>query len=110
MSPELEEAAKTDGATPTQIFRYIILPQLAPVIALIAVLRFIFTFNSFDEIYLLTGGGAGHRGARHAGLLVPDGAQRRRRRGRGGDGHGRASCSSSCSFYAKFFGGEEERT
>ena len=28
-------------------------------IALIAVLRFIFTFNAFDEIYLLTGGGAG---------------------------------------------------
>ena len=48
-----------DGATPTQIFRYILLPQLAGVIALIAVLRFIFTFNAFDEIYLLTGGGAG---------------------------------------------------
>ena len=28
-------------------------------IALIAVLRFIFTFNAFDEIYLLTGGGSG---------------------------------------------------
>ena len=28
------------------------------VIALIAVLRFIWTFNAFDEIYLLTGGGA----------------------------------------------------
>src|SRR3712207_3556665 len=59
ISPELEEAARSDGATPTQVFRYIILPQLLPVIALIAVLRFIFTFNAFDEIYLLTGGGAG---------------------------------------------------
>jgi multiple sugar transport system permease protein len=57
--PELEEAAKVDGATPTQIFRHILLPQLMGVIALIAVLRFIFTFNAFDEIYLLTGGGAG---------------------------------------------------
>jgi len=57
--PELEEAAKVDGATPTQVFRYIILPQLGSVIALLAVLRFIFTFNSFDEVYLLTGGGAG---------------------------------------------------
>jgi multiple sugar transport system permease protein len=56
---ELEEAAKVDGATPTQVFRHIVLPQLMGVIALIAVLRFIFTFNSFDEIYLLTGGGAG---------------------------------------------------
>jgi multiple sugar transport system permease protein len=57
--PELEEAAKVDGATPTQVFRHIVLPQLMGVIALIAVLRFIFTFNAFDEIYLLTGGGAG---------------------------------------------------
>jgi multiple sugar transport system permease protein len=59
VSGELEEAAKVDGATPTQVFRYIILPQLMGVIALIAVLRFIWTFNAFDEIYLLTGGGAG---------------------------------------------------
>jgi len=56
---ELEEGAKVDGATPTQIFRHILLPQLAGVIALIAVLRFIWTFNAFDEIYLLTGGGSG---------------------------------------------------
>jgi multiple sugar transport system permease protein len=56
---DIEEAAKVDGATPTQVFRYILLPQLMGVIALIAVLRFIFTFNAFDEIYLLTGGGAG---------------------------------------------------
>jgi multiple sugar transport system permease protein len=56
---ELEEAAKVDGATPTQIFRHIILPQLMGVIALIAVLRFIWTFNTFDDIWLLTGGGAG---------------------------------------------------
>ena len=59
MPTELEEAARVDGATPTQIFRHITLPQIAGVLALIAVLRFIFTFNAFDEIYLLTGGGAG---------------------------------------------------
>lgn len=56
---DIEEAARVDGATPTQVFRHIILPQLASVIALIAVLRFIFTFNAFDEIYLLTNGAAG---------------------------------------------------
>ncbi|MGP4043080.1 carbohydrate ABC transporter permease [Streptomyces sp. 2A115] len=55
----LEEAAKVDGATPTQRFRYILLPQLMPVIALLCVLRFIMTFNKFDDVYLLTGGGAG---------------------------------------------------
>ncbi|MDQ5854925.1 MAG: sugar ABC transporter permease [Actinomycetota bacterium] len=56
---ELEEAARIDGATPTQRFRYVIWPQLLPVVALLTVLRFIFTFNEFDDIYLLTGGGAG---------------------------------------------------
>ncbi|MEU5827817.1 sugar ABC transporter permease [Micromonospora tulbaghiae] len=56
---ELEEAARVDGATPTQRFRHILLPQLMPVIALIGVLRFIMTFNKFDDVYLLTGGAAG---------------------------------------------------
>ncbi|MGI5521308.1 carbohydrate ABC transporter permease [Micromonospora sp. CA-259024] len=56
---ELEEAARVDGATPTQRFRHILLPQLLPVIALLGVLRFIMTFNKFDDVYLLTGGAAG---------------------------------------------------
>jgi multiple sugar transport system permease protein len=55
----LEEAAMVDGATPTQRFRHIILPELMPTIAVLTVLRFIWTFNNFDDIYLLTGGGAG---------------------------------------------------
>ncbi|MFC4017164.1 carbohydrate ABC transporter permease [Micromonospora sp. GCM10011542] len=56
---ELEEASRVDGATPTQRFRHILLPQLMPVIALLGVLRFIMTFNKFDDVYLLTGGAAG---------------------------------------------------
>ncbi len=56
---ELEEAALVDGAAPTQKFRHILLPQLGAVIALLTVLRFIMTFNKFDDVYLLTGGGAG---------------------------------------------------
>ncbi|MEU8352626.1 sugar ABC transporter permease, partial [Streptomyces sp. NPDC048845] len=55
----LEEAATVDGATITQRFRHILLPQLMPVIALLSVLRFIMTFNKFDDVYLLTGGGSG---------------------------------------------------
>jgi multiple sugar transport system permease protein len=55
---ELEEAAQVDGATVTQRFRHIVLPQLMPTIAVLALLRFIWTFNNFDDIYLLTGGGA----------------------------------------------------
>lgn len=56
---DLDEAARVDGASIWQRFRYVTLPQLLPVIALLTVLRFIFTFNKFDDIYLLTGGGAG---------------------------------------------------
>jgi multiple sugar transport system permease protein len=56
---DLDEAARVDGATIWQRFRHITLPQLMPVIALLVVLRFIFTFNKFDDVYLLTGGGAG---------------------------------------------------
>jgi multiple sugar transport system permease protein len=56
---DLEEAARVDGATPSQRFFYIILPQLKGVFAVLAVLRFIWTFNKFDDIYLLTGGSAG---------------------------------------------------
>ena len=56
---DLDEAARVDGASIWQRFRNVVWPQLGPVIALLAVLRFIFTFNKFDDVYLLTGGGAG---------------------------------------------------
>jgi multiple sugar transport system permease protein len=56
---ELEEAARVDGASPLQRFRHVVLPQLAATIALLSVLRFIMTFNKFDDVYLLTGGAAG---------------------------------------------------
>ena len=56
---DLEEAALMDGATVSQRFRHVVFPQLLPTVALLAVLRFIFTFNEFDDIYLLTGGAAG---------------------------------------------------
>ncbi|PZF84058.1 carbohydrate ABC transporter permease [Jiangella anatolica] len=56
---ELDEAAVVDGTSIWQRFRHITLPQLMPVIALLTILRFIFTFNKFDDVYLLTGGGAG---------------------------------------------------
>lgn len=59
LSTEPEEAALVDGATPLQSFGYIVLPQLMPVIALLVVLRTIWTFNEFDDIFLLTGGAAG---------------------------------------------------
>lgn len=56
---ELEESAMVDGAGVLKRFRYILLPQLTAVFAVLFLLRFIWTFNAFDEIYLLTGGAAG---------------------------------------------------
>jgi multiple sugar transport system permease protein len=56
---ELEEAAMVDGATMWQRFRYVILPQLYGVLSVLVVLRFIWTFNKFDDIFLLTGGSGG---------------------------------------------------
>ena len=56
---DIEEAAIVDGATPWQNFRFVVFPQLLPVIALLSVLRLIMTFNKFDDVFLLTGGGAG---------------------------------------------------
>lgn len=59
LSSEPEEAALVDGAGPWQTFRYIVWPQLVPIIGVLAVLRTIWTFNEFDDIFLLTGGAAG---------------------------------------------------
>ncbi len=51
------EAAKVDGASAWQMFRYITVPALRYIIVIVLVLRTIWTFNSFDMVYLLTGGG-----------------------------------------------------
>lgn len=56
---ELYDAAKVDGAGVLRRFRDITLPQLAEVLAVVIVFRTIWTFNKFEEIYLLTRGGPG---------------------------------------------------
>ncbi len=56
---ELYDAAKVDGAGAIRRFRDITLPQLAEVLAVVVVFRTIWTFNKFEEIYLLTRGGPG---------------------------------------------------
>lgn len=58
MPKDVDEAAFVDGATLSQKFRYVTLPALAPVISVLFLLRFIWTFNKFDDVFLLTGGGA----------------------------------------------------
>lgn len=61
ISTDMYEAAEIDGATPLQQFWYLSLPQLLGILSVLFLLRFIWTFNKFDDIFLLTGGAAGTR-------------------------------------------------
>lgn len=56
---DMYEAAEVDGASPLQQFWFITLPQLIGILSTLFLLRFIWTFNKFDDIFLLTGGAAG---------------------------------------------------
>ncbi|TVR06483.1 MAG: sugar ABC transporter permease [Spirochaetaceae bacterium] len=58
---ELYESADVDGAGTFRKFSAITLPQLRGVIATLFLLRFMWTFNKFDDVFLLTGGAAGTR-------------------------------------------------
>ncbi|WP_234484144.1 carbohydrate ABC transporter permease [Noviherbaspirillum pedocola] len=57
ISPSLYEAAAIDGATPWQQFRYVTLPLLTPIIAVVMTFSVLFTFTDFQLIYVLTRGG-----------------------------------------------------
>ena len=61
ISPELHEAAAVDGAGALRRFWHITLPGLRPVIFAITSLDFIWQFNSFGLVYVLTEGGPGGR-------------------------------------------------
>ncbi|MDY6873676.1 MAG: sugar ABC transporter permease [Chloroflexota bacterium] len=56
---KLYEAAKMDGANNVQQFFLITLPELRYVIGATFLLRLMWTFNKFDDIFLYTGGGFG---------------------------------------------------
>ena len=58
---DMYEAADMDGASPFQKFWFLSLPQLLGILSVLFLLRFIWTFNKFDDIFLLTGGNAGTR-------------------------------------------------
>ena len=57
---ELVEAARVEGANGWQLFRHIYLPSIRPTVQLMFVMIIIFSFLTFDYIYLLTGGGPAH--------------------------------------------------
>lgn len=58
---DMYEAADMDGASPFQQFWNLSVPQLLGILSVLFLLRFIWTFNKFDDIFLLTGGNAGTR-------------------------------------------------
>jgi multiple sugar transport system permease protein len=58
---EIYEAAAIDGASAWERFRHITLPSIADVIGVTVMLSSIWTFNNFNMVYILTGGGPDDR-------------------------------------------------
>ncbi len=56
ISTELLEAARVDGANELQVFRRIVLPLLAPTIAVVATTVIIYALKTFDVVYTMTNG------------------------------------------------------
>jgi multiple sugar transport system permease protein len=57
ISPSLHEAATLDGASALQRFRFVTLPLLSPIIAVVMTFSVLMTFTDFQLIYTLTEGG-----------------------------------------------------
>lgn len=57
ISPSLYEAAALDGATQWQRFRYVTVPLLMPILAVVLTFSVLFTFTDFQLIYAITRGG-----------------------------------------------------
>jgi raffinose/stachyose/melibiose transport system permease protein len=58
--PEQIEAAQVEGASTSQLFRHVYLPNIMPTLLLMFVMETIFSFLSFDYIHLMTQGGPAH--------------------------------------------------
>ncbi|PIE31355.1 sugar ABC transporter permease [candidate division KSB3 bacterium] len=52
--------ARLEGATTFQLVRHVIFPNVRGIVGILAILRTIWTFNNFGNIYSLTGGGPQH--------------------------------------------------
>ncbi|HOJ88192.1 MAG TPA: sugar ABC transporter permease [Pseudothermotoga sp.] len=57
---DVYEAARMDGANAFQKFCHITMPMMKSVIAVVVTLMCIWTFNTFDVVYVLTNGGPGN--------------------------------------------------
>jgi multiple sugar transport system permease protein len=59
LSEDVLEAAKIDGATRWQRFRFVVYPQIKPMIVILVVYNALTGFTSYDLVYAMTGGGPG---------------------------------------------------
>ncbi len=59
ISDDMLDAARVDGAKGWSMFWHITLPTLRPLVAFLVMIRYMQLFNSFDLVYVLTGGGPG---------------------------------------------------
>lgn len=57
VSEDLLEATRIDGGNLWSEVRHVMIPAMRPILTLIIILRVIWTFNFFDLVYLMTGGG-----------------------------------------------------
>jgi multiple sugar transport system permease protein len=60
LPPEPFEAARVDGASAWQRFRYLTLPLLMPTLLVAVMLRVMDLLKVIDIVYVMTGGGPGH--------------------------------------------------
>ncbi|MFM2035582.1 MAG: hypothetical protein RL459_847 [Pseudomonadota bacterium] len=56
---ETEEAARVDGAGPLRVFLDVTLPQIWPVLGVVAILKSVFALKAFDTLFTLSNGGPG---------------------------------------------------
>lgn len=57
VEPQLYDAAKMDGASRWQQYRYVTLPGIRPTLIFLALMTIIWSLKAFDYIYIITNGG-----------------------------------------------------
>ena len=103
----VKDAARVDGASAWQTFRYITLPLLKPTILLASVLTMISSFQVFDLFQVMTNGGPDDQ-TRALSLDIYESAFRYQRMG--GRRRSRSCCSCSCSRSRSCSRGSSRRT
>jgi ABC-type sugar transport system permease subunit len=73
---EVLEAAAIDGAGSFRRFLHVVLPALRPVLLVVVMLKLIGSFKTFDQVFIMTGGGPLHRSDTILTFLYQQGFER----------------------------------